>query len=209
MTWNQKPRYFLYKFRDTIFMRMKCRVFIDYNNILHMFIEKDLNLRQRQWMELIKDFDISILCHQGNTNMVVNALSWKLASIRSLTLLDVSRRPLVRELQSLDNDFMRFQYNRKRKILAHVEARSIFYDQIKSVQFGDNKLNNLRKKVLQKEAKETILDNEGSLRIQCRLCVPQEGNLIPTIQEEAPYFKYSTYQGANKIYRDLRQHYWW
>ena len=58
-------------------------------------------------MELLKEYDITILYHRGKANVVADALSRKTGSMRSLAHLKISRRPLAREVQTLDNDFMR------------------------------------------------------------------------------------------------------
>ena len=82
-------------------------------------------------MELLKDYDITILYHPGNANVVADALSRKTGSMGSLAHLQVSRRPLAREVQTLANDFMSLEENEKRGFLASVEARSSFLDKIK------------------------------------------------------------------------------
>ena len=47
--------------------------------------QKDLNLRQRRWLELIKDYELVIDCHPGKVNVVVDALSRKsLFALRAL-----------------------------------------------------------------------------------------------------------------------------
>jgi hypothetical protein len=43
----------------------------------YIFTQKDLNLRQRRWMELIKDYDLEIHYHPGKANLVADALSRK------------------------------------------------------------------------------------------------------------------------------------
>ena len=58
-------------------------------------------------MELLKDYDITILYHLGKANVVADALSRKAGSMGSLAHLQVSRRPLAREVHTLANDFMR------------------------------------------------------------------------------------------------------
>ena len=88
-------------------------------------------------MELLKDYDITILYHPGKANVVANALSRKAGIMGSLAHLQVSRRPLAREVQTLANDMMRFEVNEKRGLLASVEARSSFLDKIKGRQFDD------------------------------------------------------------------------
>ena len=53
-------------------------------------------------MELLKDYDITILYHPGKANVVADALSRKAGSMGSLAHLQVSRRPLAREVQTLE-----------------------------------------------------------------------------------------------------------
>ena len=77
-------------------------------------------------MELLKDYDITILYHLGKANVVANALSRKAGSMGSLAHLQVSRRPLSREIQTLANDFMRLEVNDKGGFLVSVEARYSF-----------------------------------------------------------------------------------
>ena len=123
-------------------------------------------------MELLKDCDITILYHPGKANVVADALSRKAGSMGSLAHMQVSRRPLAREVQTLANDFMRLEVLEKEGFLARVEARSSFLDKIKGKQFNDEKLIRIRNKVLQGEAKEATIDEEGVLRIKGRVCVP-------------------------------------
>ena len=90
----------------------------------------------------------------------------------SLAHLQVSRRPLAREVQTLANDLMRLEVNEKGGLLACVEARSSFLDKIKGKRFDDEKLRRIQDKVLQGEAKEAQIDEEGVLRIKGRVCYP-------------------------------------
>ena len=63
--------------------------------------------------------------------------------------------------------------------------------------------------VLRGEAKEAIMDEEGVLRIKGRVCVPRVDNLIHTILTDAHSSMYYIHPGATKMYRDLKQHFWW
>ena len=92
--------------------------------------------------------------------------------------------------------------------MACVEARPSFLDMIKGKQFTDEKLIRIREKMLQGEAKEEKIDEEGVLRIKGRVCVPRVDALIHTILTEAHSSRYSIYPGATKMYRDLKQHFW-
>ena len=62
---------------------------------------------------------------------MADSLSRKARSMGSLAHLQVSRRPLAREVQTLANDFMRLEVNEKGGFFASVEARSSFLDKIK------------------------------------------------------------------------------
>ena len=136
-------------------------------------------------MELLKDYDITILYHPGKANVVADALSRKAGSMGSLAHLKVSRRPLSREVQTLANNFMRLEVNEKGGFLACVEARSSFLDKIKGKQFNDEKVFRIRDKVLREEAKEAKIDEEGFLRIKGRVFVPRVDDLIHAILTEA------------------------
>jgi hypothetical protein len=55
----------------------KCKIFIDHKSLKYIFTQKELNLRQRRWLELIKDYDLEIQYHPGKANVVTDALSRK------------------------------------------------------------------------------------------------------------------------------------
>jgi ribonuclease HI len=55
----------------------RCQIYTDHKSLKYIFTQNDLNLRQRRWLELIKDYDLEIHYHPGKANVVANALSWK------------------------------------------------------------------------------------------------------------------------------------
>jgi ribonuclease HI len=55
----------------------RCEIYSDHKSLKYIFTQDDLNLRQHQWLELIKDYDLGINYHLGKTNVVANALSRK------------------------------------------------------------------------------------------------------------------------------------
>jgi hypothetical protein len=55
----------------------KCKIFTDHKSLKYIFTQKELNLRHRRWLELIKDYDLEIQYHLGKANVVADALSRK------------------------------------------------------------------------------------------------------------------------------------
>ena len=62
-------------------------VYSDHKSLKYIFTQRDLNMRQRRWMDFLKDYDFTLHYHRGKVNVVVDALSRKsrgvLASIAS------------------------------------------------------------------------------------------------------------------------------
>ena len=59
-------------------------IYTDHKSLKYIFSQKELNMKQRRWIELFKDYDCDILYHPGKANMVVDALSRCGASIASM-----------------------------------------------------------------------------------------------------------------------------
>ncbi|GKC61271.1 putative reverse transcriptase domain-containing protein [Tanacetum coccineum] len=55
----------------------RCTVFTDYKSLQHILDQKELNMRQRRWLELLSDYDCDICYHPGKANVVAEALSRK------------------------------------------------------------------------------------------------------------------------------------
>ncbi|GJV19954.1 putative reverse transcriptase domain-containing protein [Tanacetum coccineum] len=55
----------------------KCTVFTDHKSLQHILDQKELNMRQRRWLELLADYDYEIRYHPGKVNVVADALSQK------------------------------------------------------------------------------------------------------------------------------------
>ncbi|KAA0047628.1 ty3-gypsy retrotransposon protein [Cucumis melo var. makuwa] len=55
----------------------KIQIFTDHKSLKYFFTQKELNMRQRRWIELVKDYDCKILYHPRKANVVVDALSRK------------------------------------------------------------------------------------------------------------------------------------
>jgi hypothetical protein len=55
----------------------KCEIYTDHKNLKYIFTQPDLNLRQRRWLELIKDYNLEIHYHPDKANVVTDVLSRK------------------------------------------------------------------------------------------------------------------------------------
>ncbi|XP_070032277.1 uncharacterized protein [Nicotiana tomentosiformis] len=72
---------------------------MDHKSLQYIFRQKELNLRQRRWLELLKDYDVDILYHPGKTNVVADALSGR--SLGSLSYLQPKKTNISYEIHQL------------------------------------------------------------------------------------------------------------
>ncbi|GJV66170.1 putative reverse transcriptase domain-containing protein [Tanacetum coccineum] len=157
----------------------KCVMFTDHKSLQHILDQKELNMRQRRWLELLSDYDCEIRYHPGKANMVADALSQKERS-----------KPLrVRAL------VMTIGLNLPKPILsAQSEAR-------KEENFINKDLHRMINK-LEPRA-------DGTLCLNNRSWVSCFGDLRALIMHESHKSKYSIHPGSDKMYQDLRRLYWW
>ena len=71
----------------------KFKVFSDHKSLKYLFSQKELNMRQKRWLEFLKDYDFELSYHPGKANVVADTLSRKSLHISSL---------MVRELDLLE-----------------------------------------------------------------------------------------------------------
>nr|GEY04547.1 putative reverse transcriptase domain-containing protein [Tanacetum cinerariifolium] len=77
----------------------KCIMFTDHKSLQHVLNQKELNMRQRRWLELLADYDYEIRCHPGKANVVADALSQK-RIIKSHQIKPLRVRSLIMTIHS-------------------------------------------------------------------------------------------------------------
>ena len=80
--------------------RERCKIYTDHKSLKYFFTQKELNMRQRRWLELIKDYDLEILYHPRKANVVADALSRKKQV--DVVAMITSRKEIVEDLRRLE-----------------------------------------------------------------------------------------------------------
>ncbi|GJU89222.1 putative reverse transcriptase domain-containing protein [Tanacetum coccineum] len=160
-------------------------VFTDHKSLQHILDQKELNMRQRRWLEFLSDYDCEIRYHPGKANVVADALSRK------------ERNKLLR-VRAL---VMNIGLNLPKQILeAQIEAHKP--ENIKNEDVGG-----MIRKDIPKEKLEPSAD--GTLCLNGRSWLPCYGDLRTVIMHESHKSKYSIHPGPDKMYQDIKKLYWW
>ncbi|GKA09867.1 putative reverse transcriptase domain-containing protein [Tanacetum coccineum] len=154
----------------------KSVIYTDHKSLQHIFIQKELNMRQRRWIELFSDYDCEIRYHPGKENVVAGALSRK-------------ERVKPKRFRAMN---MILQSSMKNRILT---AQKKAVDESVGLQKGLDEMIEQR--------------SDGTLYYLDRIWEPLKGDLRTLIMDEAHKSKYSVHPGADKMYYDLRDRYWW
>ena len=181
-----------------------CHIFTDHKSLKYLFTQKELNLRQRRWIELLKDCDCTIDYHPGKANVVVDAFSRK--STGSLAYMQTIQLPLMVELRELG---VELRMHASGTLFSSFQLRPILVDCILKAQLEDPYLMSMRKKVKEWEQSDFAIRDDGALVIGSMLCVPAIGQLKRKILEEAHNSTYAMHPGSTKMYRTLKEYYWW
>jgi hypothetical protein len=110
-------------------MGNRYNIFTDHKSLKYIFTQSELNMRQRRWLELIKDYDLEVHYHPGKANVVADALSRKV-HCNCLTVESYSET-LCEDLRKL-----RLEIVGQGKLNA-ISAKSNLYDRIVLAQLND------------------------------------------------------------------------
>ncbi|GJR68106.1 putative nucleotidyltransferase, ribonuclease H [Tanacetum coccineum] len=148
-------------------------------SLKYLFEKKDLNMRQRRWIELVKDYDSEIHYHPGIANVVADALSRKerheLIKVKSMKLI----------------------------------VTSWLFEKDKVAQLEAIKLENWKKEQIKGHVKNLADDNQRVKTRFRRVWIPWTCKVKILLLDEVHKSRYSIYQGGTKMYRDLKEDYWW
>ncbi|GJS45875.1 putative reverse transcriptase domain-containing protein [Tanacetum coccineum] len=163
----------------------KCTVFTDHKSLQHILDQKELNMRQRRWLELLSDYDCDIRYHPGKANVVADALSRKERieplRVRALVMtigLDLPKQILEAQIEALKPE--------------NLEKEDV----------GGMIRNDIPKEKLEPRA-------DGVLCLNGRSWLPCYGDLRSVIMHESHKSKYYIHPGSDKMYQDMKKLYWW
>nr|GEV93206.1 hypothetical protein [Tanacetum cinerariifolium] len=157
-------------------------------------------MRQRRWLELLKDYDTNIQYHPGKANVVADALSRKSGMIAGIKV----EEEIIRDLERLDIElYVRGQHG----YWASLRIEPDLISRIKEAEKEDSEIwtivENLNKQV------EFHLDEDNVLWQGTRLVVPNDATLREALLTEAHSSLFSVHPGSTKMYHDLKQYFWW
>ena len=168
----------------------KCFIYIDHKSLKYLPSQRELNLRQRRWMELIKDYDCVIDYHPGKANVVADALSRK--SMQTLRALNAHL--------SLTGDDI---------VVVELIARPNMLNRVLEAQKNDEKISTIVKHIEDGKENEFEVKEDGVLYYKDRVFVPDGNDLRKAILDEAHSRSFSIHLGSTKMYQDLKISFWW
>ncbi|WVZ70878.1 hypothetical protein U9M48_019508 [Paspalum notatum var. saurae] len=178
-----------------------CHIYTDHKSLKYIFTQPELNMRQRRWLELIKDYDLEVHYHPGKANVVADALS------RKAHCNFIEARPTVRVLCcEIGNIEMPTALEAE---LYNLVLEPTIKDQIIAAQKQDKGMSHIRDEINDKKKACFKLDEEGVLWFKNRLVVPKDMELRKKILDEAHTSMFTLHPGSNKMYQDLKQKFWW
>nr|GEW74240.1 putative reverse transcriptase domain-containing protein [Tanacetum cinerariifolium] len=163
----------------------KCIVFTDHKSLQHILDLKELNMRQRWWLELLSDYDCDMCYHPGKANVVADTLSHK-------------ERVEPLQIQAL---VMTIGLDLPKPILeAQIKA-------LKPKNLKNEDVGGMIRKDIPKETLEPGAD--GTLCLNGKSWLPCYDNLRSVIMYESHKSKYSIHPSSDKMYQDLKKLYSW
>ncbi|OMO65120.1 reverse transcriptase [Corchorus capsularis] len=150
------------------------------------------------------DYDLTISYHPGKANVVADALSRK--NHGNLAALLTSQRSILDDLRMME---IGVRKHGTEGMLASLRIQPTLIERIKEGQLVDSTLQKVRANIETSAPSDFRIHDDGSLRFGDRLCVPNDVEIKKVILDEAHYSGYTVHPGWTKMYRDLKETYWW
>jgi hypothetical protein len=182
----------------------KCEIYTDHKSLKYFFTQKELNMRQWRWLELIKDYDCSINYHPGKANVVADALSRK--SLGFSAALLTTQKEIINDLERMEIEVV---MGHSGAYLASLGVQPTLIERIKLSQSGDSQLVKIMDEVQSGKKPMFNISDDGVLKFENRLCVPNDPSIKKDILEEAHCSSYTIHPSSTKMYRDFRETFWW
>jgi hypothetical protein len=173
-----------------------CHIYTDHKSLKYIFTQSELNMRQRRWLELIKDYELEIHYHPGKANVVAHALSRK-ASCYCLTI-PTSDITLCQELEKLNLRMIQHGTSN------HLKLESVILQRIIDAQRNDEGMKHIHEKIEAGKANCFRRDDQGVVWFNNRIVVPKNDEVRQQILDEAHLSRYSIHPGSTKMYHDLK-----
>jgi len=122
--------------------RSRVQIFTDHKSLRYLMTQKELNMRQRRWVELIKDYDCVIDYHPRRANVVADALSRKVKTTDAQSE-DWDEIELL-ELRKID---AQIEARPNESLVAQLRVRSTLRDRVLKAQQEDLEVCKIREKV--------------------------------------------------------------
>ena len=180
----------------------RCEIYTDHKSLKYLFTQKELNMRQRRWLELIKDYDCSINYHPCKANVVADALSWKSSGFSAALL--TTQKEIIKDLERMGIEIV---MGDSQVFMAILTIQSTLIEKIKSSQVDDAQIVKIIEEVQEVKRPRFNVSNAGVLRFGNRLCGPNDFALKKETMEEAHRTLYSVQPGSTKMYCDIRETY--